>query len=77
VSRLHEVKVDMGVYREIQDFVEAHKTCGKVTGSVARPTAEGYGVSVSCACGEELKRWVTPESARHDLIYSTLLCSPN
>jgi hypothetical protein len=75
---LHEVKVDMGVYREIQDFVEAHKGCGgKVTGSVARPTAEGYGVSVSCGCGEELKRWVTPESARHDLIYSTLLCSPN
>jgi len=68
----------MGVYREIQAFVEAHKDCGgKVTGTVARPTAEGYGVSVTCPCGEALNRFVTPESARHDLIYSTLLCSPN
>jgi hypothetical protein len=67
----------MGVYREIQKFVEEHRDCGKVTGTVARPTAEGYSVSVACDCGEVLNRWVTPESARHDLIYSTLLCSSN
>ncbi len=67
----------MGIYREIQKFVEAHQSCGKVSGTVATPTAEGYSVSVSCTCGEEMSRWVTPESARYDLIYSTLLCSPN
>jgi hypothetical protein len=69
--------VAMGVYREIQQFVEAHKGCGKVRGTVQPPTADGYAVSVACACGEGLSRWVTPESARHDLIFSTLLCSPN
>ena len=66
-----------GVYREIQQFVEAHETCGKVTGTVARPTSEGYTVEVACTCGERLSRWVNAESARYDLIFSTLLCNPN
>ena len=65
------------VYLEIQQFIELHKVCGKVTGNVQAPTAEGYAVSVACACGDELSRWVTPEAARYDLIFSTLLCCPN
>lgn len=67
----------MGVYDEIQDFIATHKPCGRVSGSVDMPTGEGYSVSVSCTCGKTLSRWVTAESARQDLIYSTLLCSPN
>ena len=67
-----------GVYREIQKFVAAHEPCGgKVTGSVATPTSEGYSVEVTCSCGERLSRWVNAESARYDLIFSTLLCNPN
>lgn len=67
----------MGVYSDIQQFIETHKACGKVTGQVQTPTAEGYCVSVTCACGEQMSRWVTPEAARQDLIFSSLLCSPN
>ncbi|PYM14729.1 MAG: hypothetical protein DMD81_17045 [Candidatus Rokuibacteriota bacterium] len=67
----------LGVFRQIQEFVEVHKACGKVTGTVEPPTAEGYTVCVTCACGEELSQWVSPESARFDIIFSTLLCSPN
>jgi hypothetical protein len=67
----------MSVYNEIQQFIETHRGCGKVTGQIQPPTSDGYSVSVSCACGEEFSRWVTPEAARYDLIFSTLLCSPN
>ncbi len=67
----------MGVYSEIQQFIESHKSCGQVTGHVQTPTPEGYSVSVTCACGKEMSRWVTPAAARYDLIFSTLLCSPN
>ena len=67
----------MSVYTEIQQFIELHKVCGKVTGNVQTPTPEGYAVAVTCACGDELSRWVTPEAARYDLIFSTLLCSSN
>jgi hypothetical protein len=67
----------MSVYNDIQQFVETHKGCGKVKGQIQTPTAEGYAVSVSCVCGEELSRFVTPEAARYDLIFSTLLCCPN
>ena len=66
-----------GVYREIQRFVAAHEACGTVTGTVAKPTVEGYSVQVICSCGERLTRWVDAESARYDLIFSTLLCSQN
>ena len=68
---------ELGVFRKIQEFVEAHKGCGKVSGTVEPPTADGYTVCVTCACGEVMSRWVTPESARYDLIFSTLLSSPN
>jgi hypothetical protein len=67
----------MGVFEEIQTFIESHKPCGRVTGTVDTPTAEGYSVSVRCVCGETLCRWVSAQAARHDLIYSTLLCHPN
>jgi len=66
-----------GVFRQLQEFVEAHKACGEVTRTVESPTAEGYAVCVSCVCGQALSRWVTPQSARYDLIFSTLLCHPN
>ena len=66
-----------GVYTEIQQFIESHKGCGAVKGQVQPPSDDGYAVFVSCECGEELSRWVTPEAARYDLIFSTLLCSMN
>jgi hypothetical protein len=74
----HDVMERMGgVYNEIQRFIASHQGCGGVKGRVQPPTADGYAVSVSCDCGEQLSRWVTPEAARYDLIFSTLLCSVN
>jgi hypothetical protein len=32
---------------------------------------------MACSCGDVLDRFVTPEAARHDLIYSSLLVLPN
>jgi hypothetical protein len=67
-----------GVYHQIQRFVEAHRDCGgKVRGQVQPPSPDGYAISVSCVCGESFSRWVTPEAARYDMIFSTLLCSVN
>ena len=67
-----------GVYNEIQQFIESHRPCGgKVSGQVQPPSADGYAVSVRCPCGDSLSRWVTPEAARYDMIFSTLLCSVN
>lgn len=68
----------MGTYDEIERFVAMHRGCGgKITGKIDTPTADGYAVNVTCACGKVLSRYVTPEIAREDLIFSTLLCSPN
>lgn len=67
----------LGIYDEIQDFIATHKPCGRASGSVDVPTADGYIVNVRCVCGEVLERLVTVELARYDLVYSTLLCNPN
>jgi hypothetical protein len=66
-----------GVFDDIQRFIEAHRPCGEVTGRAHPPTSKGYRVWVVCSCGDILDRFVTPEAARHDLIYSNLLALPN
>ena len=67
----------MGIYEDIQKFIEDHRPCGEVTGRTQPPTVKGYRVCMTCTCGDVLDRWVTPEAARHDLIYSSLLVFPN
>jgi hypothetical protein len=67
----------MGVFDDIQKFIEAHRPCGEVTGRAQPPTSDGYRVWVVCICGDILDRWVTPEAARYDLIHSNLLALPN
>ena len=57
-------------------FVEVYKAWGKVTGTAEPSTVEGD-ARVTCACGEVMSRWVTPESPRYHVIFSTLLASPN
>jgi hypothetical protein len=80
VPRLHpdgHNDMAIGVFDEIQRFIETHQRCGRVSGAVDVPGADGYGVKIRCACGESLERWVSVESARYDLVFSTLLCNPN
>ena len=67
----------MGIFEEIQKFAEEHRPCGEVTCRAHPPTVKGYRVWMLCTCGDRLDRWVTPEAARHDLIYSSLLVLPN
>jgi hypothetical protein len=67
----------MGIYPEVQHFLEVHRSCGEVTKEAGRPTADGYRIYVACACGAVLDRWVTPEDARHDLVHSSLLAGRN
>ena len=65
----------MGIYPEVQRFLQAHRDCGEVTKEAGRPTVDGYRIYVACPCGAILDRWVTPAAARHDLVHSSLLAA--
>jgi hypothetical protein len=67
----------MGIFEDIQKFIDEHRPCGEVTGRANPPTVKGYRVWMECSCGDVLDRFVTPEAARHDLIFSSLLVLPN
>jgi len=68
----------MGIFEETQNFIEDHRPCGEIIGGLHPLTVEGYRVRMVCACcGDVFDRWVTPEDAGHDLIYSSLLVVPN
>jgi hypothetical protein len=67
----------IGIFRDLQDFAATHRGCGTVIGHAEPPTRWGYRVWARCTCGELLERYVTPEAARLDLIFSTLMASPN
>ena len=67
----------MGIYPELQRFLEVHRACGEVTKEAGRPSADGYLIHVACHCGAVLDRWVTPEDARHDLVHTTILSGRN
>lgn len=67
----------MGVFEDVQKFLKAHRACGEVTGGAQPPTREGYRLRLTCPCGAEFDRYVTPEVARYDLIHSSLLAIPN
>jgi hypothetical protein len=45
--------------------------------AVGPETVSDYRLLVTCGCGVELKRWVTPEEADEDLLRSALLAFEN
>jgi hypothetical protein len=67
----------MSVTRELKHFVRTHRSCGGMSGDAGETTPEGYLVWVACECGGEFERWVTPDMADEDLLWSDLLSSPN
>ena len=67
----------VGIYPELQRFLEVHRDCGEVTKEMGRPSVDGYLIHVACPCGAVLDRWVTPEDARHDLVHTTILSGRN
>ena len=66
-----------GVFRDLEEFVTAHRRCGTLTGGAGDPTADGYLVWITCSCAASFERWVTPEAAENDLVRSRLLAFPN
>jgi hypothetical protein len=46
-------------------------------GGVGPQTETDYRLFVTCASGDEFKRWVTPEEADEDLLRSALLAFKN
>ena len=63
-----------GAYAELRGFVLAHRKCtGPRRAQVSLATPSGYSFLVTCGCGQEFSRWVTPEDSHDDLLRSALL----
>ncbi len=54
----------VSLYADLEQFVQAHRSCGELTYWTSEPTPQGYQVRVACPCGVILERWVLPQDAR-------------
>lgn len=63
----------MGIFPEVEEFVQAHRLCGQLSWIAPPPTPRGYRVRMTCPCGAILDRWVTPELAERDLLWTPLI----
>jgi len=61
------------VYAEVEEFVLRHHSCGGYTYGSTEPIQAGYGLTLSCRCGSNYNRWITPSEAEYDLLWSRLL----
>jgi hypothetical protein len=61
------------VYVELEDFIRAHRGCGRMTGDAGTVVAKGFVVNVACSCGGVFARSMAPEEARTELIKARLL----
>ena len=62
---------------KLRGYVLAHQKCGDMQGGVRPETEWHYRLLVTCDCGVEFKRWVTPAKADEDLLPSALLAFEN
>jgi len=67
----------MSLIRELEEFARSHRPCGQMTADASRPSPEGYLLSVECECGASFERWVAPEVADAELLWTDVLASPN
>ncbi len=65
--RLPYRRSTVGVFADIEAFVQEHRGCGQLEGGAGEPGPYGYGVRLSCLCGASLTRWVTPAAAERAL----------
>jgi hypothetical protein len=65
------------MFRDLEQFVTAHRPCGELTSYVGNLTDTGYRVQLVCSCGAAFERWVTPDAADGDLLRSRLLAPSN
>ena len=67
----------MSVYAEVRDFALAHRACGELHSDADPVTPAGYRLWARCSCGTRLERWVSPDDAEADLLWSALLAFDN
>ena len=72
-SRGHSRKIatrrlTMSDFADVEQFAREHAACGGLTPSTqTRPGLGGYLLTITCACGATLDRWVTAEEASQPL----------
>jgi hypothetical protein len=55
-------------FADVEQFAREHATCGGLTpNAMSRPGREGYLLTITCACGAMLDRWVTADEASRPL----------
>jgi hypothetical protein len=57
----------MTLLADLEEFVQAHRPHGGMTGDATEPASNGYRLTVACVCGVVFERWVTSEDADDDL----------
>ena len=58
----------MSDFADVEQFARAHAACGGMTpNAMSRPGREGYLLTITCACGATLDRWVTADEASRPL----------
>jgi hypothetical protein len=67
----------VGVFAEVEAFVERYHSCGELTADAEPLTPCGYTLWLTCRCGATMEQWITPEIAEDDLLRSRLLAFPN
>src|SRR5882724_3310290 len=52
-------------FSDVMRFAETHRACGRVAPAVTPQPSGGYLLTLTCACGAVLDRWVTADEAAH------------
>jgi hypothetical protein len=61
-----------GLYDDLDEFVRDHRSHGSSKVNATEPAWNGYLLTVGCPCGVVFERWVTPQGAVDDLVWSRL-----
>ena len=67
----------MGIFPEVEAFVQTHLACGELAWVADQPTPHGYRLRIACPCGAVFDQWVTPEAAEDDLLKTRLTAFSN
>jgi hypothetical protein len=54
-------------FADIAAFARQHAACGGITPNATTPVGGGYLLTLTCACGATMDRWITAEEARDPL----------
>lgn len=56
-------------FADIERFARAHAACGGIMPNVTTQLDGGYLLTLACACGVSMDRWITPEEAKLPLSF--------